>query len=112
MSDPILDNIAKKQANDAAKKLSLKMGELAKFVEARLASIFRITGSKSDNSEKPLFAVLVFADGNLQYASNCDRQTIKQMMATLVVRWDENEIHKPLHQKTDEELDKERENPL
>lgn len=112
MTDPILDNIARAKANDAAKKLSMKLGQLSRFVENKLKNVFAVTGSKSQDTDRPLFALLIFADGNLQYTSNTDRETTKRMMATLVQRWDERGMHIPLHEKTDEELAKEREEPL
>jgi len=105
--DPILHALAQKKADRYAERISKTLKLTAKKVERELE------GVRFPGDDAPVFALFVFAGGAAQYIGNGQREDIKRIVASVLHRWDsEPGMHKPHHEKTDEEKAQERDNPL
>lgn len=107
--DPILRAQAQKRADIQASRISNRLKHIANHIEKELGKILL------PGEEKPLFSLFVFTAGAAQYVGNCDRDEMRQIVATVLKRWDDQEhagLHKPFHEKTEDELNAERKTPL
>lgn len=107
--DPILRALAEKKAQLQASAISTRLKHVAKRIERELDDL-RLPG------EPPaVFGLFVFTSGAAQYIGNGQRDQIKQVVASVLRRWDDpsyTSLHKPLHEKPEAEVQAEKDNPL
>lgn len=107
--DPILRALLQKKAQRQANLISTRLKHVAKRIERELEDI-RLPGE-----EKAVFGLFVFTGGAAQYIGNGEREDIKLVVGSVLKRWDDPDyasMHKPHHEKTEEEHEEERKNPL
>lgn len=105
--DPILAHHMKKRADRHAKLISTKLQRIAKMIDRELANL------QLPGEDPALFSLLVYTGGAVQYIGNGDRADTKRLMASVVARWEfDEQLHKPMHTKTDEQIQAEKDNPL
>lgn len=97
--DPILRNLAQARAQKYADRISRKLQGLARETEKTLREL-QLPGDEG----RPVFCLFAFVGGAAQYIGNGEREDIKQVVASVLARWDEPSTHKPLHEKTADEL--------
>lgn len=98
MSDPILENLARAANEKQATRISRRLQAIASRVERELKSV-SLPGEST-----PVFGLFVFVSGSAQYIGNGHRGDIKTVVASILSRWDDPDLHKPYHEKTAEEL--------
>lgn len=107
--DPILRNLAQAKAQRQANLISTRLRHVAKRVERELNDL-RLPGEP-----KPVFGLFVFTGGAAQYIGNGEREDIKMVVASVLRRWDDPayaSMHTPHHEKTEEQLQAEKDDPL
>ncbi len=107
--DPILRNLAQKKAQRQANLISTRLRHVAKRVERELNDL------QLPGEPKPVFGLFVFTGGAAQYIGNGQREDIKRVVGSVIARWDDPEyasMHKPHHEKSEEELRQDQEKPL
>jgi cell division ATPase FtsA len=107
--DPILDAHMKKKAQRQANLISTRLKHIANRVERELEDL-RLPGEG-----RAVFGLFVFTGGAAQYIGNGEREDIKLVVSSVIKRWDDPEyatMHKAYHEKTDEEHEHERKDPL
>lgn len=107
--DPILRALAQKKAERQANLISTRLKHIAKRVERDLNDLLL------PGEERPVFGLFVFMGGAAQYIGNGERQDIKTVVASVLRRWDDPayaSLHKPYHEKSAEEHEQERKDPL
>lgn len=107
--DPILRNLAQAKAQRQANLISTRLRHVAKKIERELNDL------QLPGEPKPVFGLFVFTGGAAQYIGNGEREDIKMVVASVLRRWDDPayaSMHKPYHEKTAEELQAEKDDPL
>lgn len=107
--DPILKNLAQAKAQRQANLISTRLRHIAKKIERELLDL------QFPGEAAPVFGLFVFTSGAAQYIGNGEREDIKMVVASVLRRWDDpayTSLHKPYHEKTDEEHQAERNDPV
>lgn len=107
--DPILAAHLQKKAQRQANLISTRLKHVAKRIQRELKDL-QLPGEPD-----PVFGLFVFTGGAAQYIGNGEREDIKLVVGSVLKRWDDPEyasLHKPHHEKTEEEHEEERKNPL
>lgn len=108
-NDPILHNLAQAKAKRQANLISTRLRHIAQRIDRELRNL-QLPGEPT-----PVFGLFVFTGGAAQYVGNGDRDDVKRVVASVIARWDDPayaSMHKPHHEKTDDELNQEKDNPL
>lgn len=107
--DPILKAAMQRRAEKQATRISNRLKTVAKQLEKSFAGIML------PGEPKPVFGLFVFTAGAAQYIGNGERDDIKMVVASVLRRWDDPNyptLHKPWHEKTDDEKEAEQKDAL
>lgn len=107
--DPIMKNLMQQRAQKQANRLSQRLQSIAKHIDRDLKGIML------PGDEPPVFGLFVFTSGAAQYVGTGKREDIKQVVASILARWDDPQyptLHMPLHEKTEAQIAKENEDPV